>query len=108
MKRRKTTPDATPLVKVPPERPLAGQLQRIMAMIRRRGTVCHQEVAAELELTIAAANLHFLELQKQGLIVSDRNVQNGRGRPTVHWKMEATANLLAGVFLDPPLLRMEG
>jgi predicted NBD/HSP70 family sugar kinase len=84
----------------------AGQRRNLLALLLHQEPVCQQEVAAKLELTAAAANLHFLELREQGLVTEHCKTISGRGRPTSFWKLNETANLVVGAFLDPPFLRL--
>ncbi len=72
----------------------------VLRMIFERGTVSQIDIARALGMTKSASNIHFLRLREEGIIKPEGTRLNGRGRPTLRWKILPAGNYFMGLWLE--------
>ena len=80
--------------------PFGSSTHGVLRMIFERGTASQIDIAKALGMTKSASNIHFLRLREEGIIEPESTLLNGRGRPTLRWKILPAGNYFMGLWLE--------
>jgi DeoR family transcriptional regulator, suf operon transcriptional repressor len=78
----------------PPLQAVPTTRRAILVALKRRGPQRAQDLASELDLTVAAVRQQLGRLESDGLVTHHRDEADGRGRPTHLYELTALADVM--------------